>query len=66
MENYTNSTEIPVGLNMALAQNITEINYFTYLSGENKQQVINHTHQIKSKQEMHSYVQSLVNTNSSI
>ncbi len=62
MENYTNSTEIPMGLGMALAQNVTAMNYFSSLPQEKKQQVINRTHQIKSKQEMHSYVNSLIDS----
>ncbi|MEG0693662.1 MAG: hypothetical protein RR444_11360 [Oscillospiraceae bacterium] len=66
MENYKNSPEIPMGLGMALAQNLPAMNYFSALPQEQKQQIINHTHQIQSKQEMHAYVDSLFHTNNTI
>jgi len=53
------STDIPMGLGMALMQNRQAMDYFSSLSDEGKQQVIDHTHTIGSKEEMQSYVDSL-------
>lgn len=50
------NTEIPLGLGMALAENLNALNEFSALSDEQKQSVIFKTHQIQSKQEMHSFV----------
>lgn len=57
--------EIPLGLGMALAQHSDAMNYFSSLPKEKKQQIINHTHTINSKEEMKSYVQSLVENKNS-
>lgn len=56
--NLANGPEIPMGLGMALAQNSEAMHRFEQLTQEQKQQVIEHTHSISSKQEMQSYVQS--------
>jgi len=53
-------TDIPMGLGMALMQNKPAMEYFSSLSDESKQQIIEHTHTIKSKEEMQAYVDSLV------
>ena len=63
MKNYANGSDIPTGLGMALAQNLDAMNYFSSLPKEKQMQIIDHTHQIKSTQEMQSYVQSLVKPN---
>lgn len=52
--------EMPVGLGMALAQNPEAMQKFATLSEEKKQEIINGTHSIKSKEEMHSYVNKLL------
>ncbi len=57
MNNYVDNPEMPLGLGIALAQNITAMNYFSSLP---KQEVIDGTHQIQSKQEMRQYVQDLI------
>ena len=54
------SSDIPMGLGMALMQNRQAMNYFSSLSDAEKQQVIDHTHTIQSKEEMQSYVDSLI------
>jgi len=53
-------TDIPMGLGMALMQNKPAMEYFSSLSDEAKQRIIEHTHSIGSKEEMQSYVDSLV------
>lgn len=59
MKNYADGPEIPMGLGMALAQDITAMNYFAALSPQEQQAIIDHTHSIQSKKEMRSYVASL-------
>ena len=48
-----------MGLGMALAENLDALNYFASLTHEQQQRIIDHTHQIRSKQEMHSFVSHL-------
>ena len=66
MTNYVNGPEIPMGLGMALAENLNAMEYFASLSPAQQQAVIERTHQIRSKQEMRSCVQSLPSTPSAI
>ena len=51
-----------MGLGMALAENLNAMEYFASLSPAQQQAVIERTHQIRSKQEMWSFVQSLPST----
>ena len=53
--------EMPVGFAMALAMNPDAMRKFTTLSDEKKQEIIAGTHMVKSSEEMHRYVESLVN-----
>ncbi len=53
--------EMPVGFSMALAQNPDAMQKFAMLSEDKKQEIINGTHSVKSKQEMHEYVNKLIN-----
>ncbi len=53
--------EMPIGFSMALAQNPDAMQKFAMLDENKKQEVINGTHSIKSKQEMHEYVNKLNN-----
>lgn len=59
MKNYAEGPEMPLGLGMALAQNLNAMNHFASLSREQQQQVIDNTHSIGSKKEMQAYVQQL-------
>ncbi len=52
---------MPVGFAMALAMNPNAMQNFTALSEEKKQEIIAGTHSIKSREEMHRYVDSLAN-----
>ncbi len=52
--------EMPVGFAMALAMNPKAMEQFSALSEDKKQEVIAGTHGVKSKEEMHRYVNSLV------
>lgn len=53
--------ELPLGLGMALAQNEKAMAKFELLSQKEKQSIIQKTHNIKSKKEMHTLVNSLAN-----
>lgn len=52
MKKDINYIDIPLGLNMALAKNLDAMNNFVSLPNEEKQKIIEKTHQIKSKNEM--------------
>ena len=52
--------DLPLGLGMALAQNTQALNAFAAMPQDQQQRVIQHTHTIRSKQEMQAYVNSLV------
>ena len=60
MIDFTYGHDIPMGLGMALMQNPPAFNYFANLSAQEQQAVIDHTHFIRSKQEMRAYVNSFV------
>ena len=53
--------EMPLGFSMALAQNPEAMQKFAMLSEDKKQQIIDGTHSVKSRQEMHEYVNKLIN-----
>ena len=52
-------SELPVGFAMALAQNPQAMQTFARLSEAEKQQVIAGTHGVRSREEMHQYVERL-------
>ena len=56
MKNY----EMPIGLSMALALNPEAMEKFATLTKAQKQEIINGTHSIKSKEEMQQYVNNLI------
>ncbi len=53
--------EMPVGFAMALAMNPEAMQKFGTLSEEQKQQIIEGTRAVKSRDEMRRYVDSLIN-----
>ena len=56
MENY----EMPVGLGMALAQRPEAMEKFISLGWAKKQEIINGTHSVSSKEEMRQYVDRII------
>ncbi len=56
MKNYN----LPVGFGMALAQRPEAMEKFASFSDEKKQQIIDGTHSISSKQEMRQYVDKMI------
>lgn len=60
MDNYLNGSEIPLGLGMALAENLPALQYFASLSPQQQQEVVNRTHSVNSKEEMQQLVAGLI------
>jgi len=60
VSNFVDGPEMPLGLGMALAQNLAAMNRFATLSPAEQKAVIARTHSIGSKEEMQAYVQSLL------
>ncbi len=63
-KNLVDGKGIPMGLGMALAQNLDAMNYFASLGDEKKKEIIDHTHQIRSKNEMQEFVSHISDGNS--
>jgi hypothetical protein len=63
-ENLVDGKGIPMGLGMALAQNLDAMNYFSSLGDEKQKEIINHTHEIRSKNEMQQFVSHISDGNS--
>ncbi len=57
--NYINCGEIPLGLSMALAQNLKAMENFSVMKQEEKDRIINGCHNVNSKEEMQEYVQKI-------
>ena len=53
--------DLPLGFGMALAQRSEAMQRFCALTDEEQRMVIDHTHQIYSKQEMQAFVDHLAN-----
>jgi len=56
---FTQNDGIPLGLGMALSQNGEAMTFFVNLSDTEKQNIIDRTHDIKSKDEMRQFVDTL-------
>jgi len=63
MDEYPSSSELPIGLGMALMQNKRAADRFAALPVEARQRVIDHTHSIRSREEMRTFVDSLAADN---
>ncbi len=59
MKTHSQGPELPLGLGMALAQNLQAMRHFSSLSNEAQQALIDQTHSIRSKQEMRAFVDRL-------
>ncbi|MGN0154691.1 MAG: hypothetical protein ACI4A3_09580 [Lachnospiraceae bacterium] len=58
-----NNDEIPVGLSMALAENLHAMEKFSNMDEQAKQEFINRSRNVNSKQEMRSLVSGLDSMN---
>lgn len=54
--NFVNGKDIPLGFGMALAQNSDAMTRFSAMSDEQRRQIIEGTHAVRSKKEMKAYV----------
>lgn len=54
--NFVNGKDIPLGFGMALAQNSEAMTRFSAMSEEQRRQLIEGTHSVRSKKEMQAYV----------
>lgn len=61
MTGLIKNDEVPIGFSMALARDLDAFNAFTGLNDDTKKEVINHSRELKSKEEMQQYVSSLSN-----
>ena len=52
--------ELPIGFGMALAINPGAMEKFAALPESKKQEIINGTHAVRSKAEMHRYVENIL------
>ncbi len=52
--------DMPIGLGMALAQNPKAMKAFAMMSDTEQQNIIDGTHTLHSKQEMHEYVNKML------
>lgn len=53
--------KVPIGFGMALAQNTAAMNRYAHLTEEQKQDILNRAHNVRSENEMHALVASLAN-----
>ena len=58
--NFVNGDGVPLGLGMALAQNNKAMAIFSGLNEVERQNIIDQTHQINSKEQMREFVDNLV------
>ena len=59
MNNVFDGIEMPMGLGMALPKNVPALDMFSNMDASHKQAVIDYTHQINSKNEMHEFVREI-------
>lgn len=53
--------KIPLGFGMALAQNTAAMNRYAHLNEQEKQDILNRAHNVRSEKEMYTLVASLAN-----
>ena len=53
--------KVPIGFGMALAQNEAAMLRYAHLSEQQKQNILNRAHNVRSEKEMYSLVASLAN-----
>lgn len=58
--NFVNGKDIPLGFGMAPAQNSEAMIRFSAMSEEQRRQIIEGTHSVRSKKEMQAYVDRIV------
>lgn len=56
MDNFAEGVDMPLGLGLNMAQNLDAMNRFAALSPQQKQKMIDHTHDIHSSKEMKAFI----------
>lgn len=51
--------KVPIGFGMALAQNTAAMNHYAHLNEQQKQDILNRAHNVRSEKEMDALVASL-------
>lgn len=59
--NNTDFYKVPIGFGMALAQNTAAINRYAHLSEDEKQDILQKAHNVRSEMEMYTLVANLAN-----
>lgn len=54
-------SKVPIGFGLALSGNTAAMNRYAHLNEQQKQDILNRAHQIRSEKEMYSLVASLAN-----
>lgn len=55
------SYKVPIGFGMALAQNTAAMNHYAHLSEEQKQDILDKAHNVRSEMEMYTLVAGIAN-----
>ena len=53
--------KVPIGFGMALAMNQNAMNAYAAMSEQQKQEILNKAHNVRSEKEMHTLVATLAN-----
>ncbi|MBR7122961.1 MAG: hypothetical protein IKC95_05850 [Oscillospiraceae bacterium] len=53
--------KVPIGFGLALSQNTAAMTRYAHLTKEQKQDILNKSHNVRSEKEMYSLVASLAN-----
>lgn len=53
--------KVPIGFGLALSSNTAAMNRYAHLSEDQKQDILNKAHNVRSEKEMYSLVASLAN-----
>ena len=53
--------KVPIGFGMALAQNTAAMNRYSHLTEQQKQEILNKAHNVRSERKMYDLVASLAN-----
>lgn len=53
--------KVPIGFGLALSANTAAMNRYSHLSENQKQEILNKAHNVRSEKEMYSLVASLAN-----
>ena len=60
MDSNLTSSDIPLGLGMALAQNTEALKKFALLSEDQRKSLIEGAHNVNSRREMRNYVNNII------